>query len=40
MRKKDAAILLIIIFYHKVDKKSVQKLAFMGFVQIFCRNFD
>ena len=38
--KKDAAILLILISYHKVDKKSVQKLAYMGFVRIFCLYFD
>ena len=32
--------LLILISYHKVDKKSVQKLAYMGFVRIFCLYFD
>ncbi len=26
--------MIILISYHKVDKKSVQKLAYMGFVRI------
>ena len=31
---------VILISYRKVDKKSVQKLAYMGFVRIFCLYFD